>query len=102
MYIYINQFIHIRQSIETLYVAEIEVYEYPDDCVVDELIDHFSDKPYLASSTTPHHQMQDEDTGNFVMEFPAAGGCNTQVISHYLCSHADLSCETVSVTELAQ
>ena len=50
------------------YFVEIEVYEFPDDCNVEELKAHFEREPFLALS----HSAQRTDN-SFILEYSLEG-----------------------------
>ena len=50
------------------YFVEIEVYEFPDDCNVEELKAHFERKPFLALS---HSAQRTENS--FILEYSLEG-----------------------------
>ena len=54
-------------------VTEIEVYEYPDDCLATELISHFLEPPYNAHCLTDDEKGWNNSTNTFILEFTVIG-----------------------------
>ena len=63
---------------------EIEVYEWPDDCVQSELTTHFHEEPYKAQCLTDDDAAWNNETQTFILEFLTAGFLYRFVISLYL------------------
>ena len=65
-------FIQLQQYF--FYVTEIEIYEYPYDATLTELVDHFVDV-FQSQCRSTEEEVEEEHnkSGTFVLEFTLAG-----------------------------
>ena len=51
----------------------VEVYQFPEDCVFDELREHFENEPFFAKCLTSEEQAYNERTKTYTLEFSTKG-----------------------------